>query len=246
MKTIAYYGIHYGSEWLEWSMRSIEPYVDDILVLYSDKPSHGHGTDIPCPDSKQDILSIANKHGVVWAEMNSSRWEGDHRDQAVETCFDMGADIVMVVDHDEIWESGMLQLCLRFVKDSPARNYLVHMQHYWRSVSWVCYDECMPVRFHKKPNETAGDVYIPREYCNVHHYGYAQSSPLIAYKWLIHGHLGELRPNWYQQKFLDWKPGGKDVHPTNYEEFWNPVPFDKTELVNLIGDHPYYNLGIIP
>jgi hypothetical protein len=67
----------------------------------------------------------------------------------------------------------------------------------------------------------------------------------MNYKWLIHGHKGELRPNWHQQKFRNWHPGMTDVHPTN-DDFWDPVPYDKYQIEGLIGDHPYFPLEIIP
>lgn len=243
MKVVAYYALHYGKEWLYWSMRSIKDYVDDIVVVYSPTPSFGHGTNIPCPDTADQLEILANRFDAHWVDIHRSHWEGDHRDEAVHICEEKGADVILVVDHDEIWEADMLQKSLEFVMSSSQRNYLVHMQHYWRSVGWVCYDEAMPCRFIKPTGK--GNAYIPREYGNVHHYGYAQSSPLINYKWLIHGHLAELRPTWYQQKFLDWKPGVVDVHPTNHD-FWTPEKYDRTQLEDLISDHPYYALDIIP
>lgn len=242
MKVVAYYALHYGAEWLYWSMRSVKPFVDDIVVVYSPVPSHGHGTDATPPDDREVLRHLAGRFDAVWVDILGSRWEGDHRDEAVMVCEDLGADIVLVVDHDEIWEPGHLQECIEYVTENDARNYRVPFQHYWRSVGWVCHDLAQPVRLHYLNGE--GDDYIPTK-GKVHHYGYAQSSKLVEYKWKIHGHLAELRPNWYQEKFLKWRPGMIDVHPTNVN-FWTPEPFDRTTLEDLIGDHPYYQMDIIP
>lgn len=242
-KVVAYYALHYGKEWLEWSMRSVRNYVDDIIVVYTAKPSYGHTTNIPCPESRDDLKTIAGRFDALWYDYDTFHWEGVHRDTAYKICEDYGADIIVPVDHDEMFDPVMFLAALDHVKSSQARNYRVPMQHYWRSVGWVCHDEAQPVRFHKVGGE--GDDYIPREYGNVHHFGYAQSSPLMAYKWLIHGHKPELRHGWYQGKFLNWQPGDGDVHPTNHD-FWTPVEYNRTHLYNLIGDHPYFHLDIIP
>lgn len=244
MRVVAYYAIHYGSEWLFWSMRSIKDFVDEIVVVYSENPSHGHGTDAKCPDSRETLKLLANRFDARWVEIRGSHWEGIHRDQAVRVCQDeMGADIILVVDHDEIWEPDHLKKSIKWASTGAARNYLVPFQHYWRSVGWVCHDEAMPVRLHKVGGE--GNEYIPRQYGKVHHFGYAQSSKLIEYKWKIHGHLSELRPDWYEGTFLPWTPGMGDVHPTNVN-FWTPEEFDRQKLEDLIEDHPFYGMDIIP
>lgn len=243
MNVIAYYAIHYGAEWLYWSMRSIKDFVDDIVVVYSEAPSHGHGTNATCPDDREVLKHIAGRFDANWVDITGSRWEGHHRDEAVSICAGMGADTILVVDHDEIWEPEHLRKSLEFVRQSPHRNFLVPFQHYWRSVGWVCHDEAMPVRFHRPEGE--GNAYVPREYGKVHHYGYAQTSSLIEYKWRIHGHFDELRPDWYEKTFLLWIPGMGDVHPTNVD-FWTPEKFDRQKLELLIGDHPFYKMDIIP
>lgn len=242
-KIVANYCLHYGKEWLFHSMRSVKDFVDEIVVVYSGKPSHGHGTTAVCPDSRSDLKQIAGRFGATWYEMGQSDWEGVHRDFSVQVCEDRGADVILVVDHDEIWEPGHLDMALHHVLTGAARNYRVPFRHFWRSVWRVCDDMAMPVRFHNLHGE--GDASIPIEFGKVNHYGYAQSSRIIDYKWKIHGHLPELRKGWYQEKFLGWMEGMGDVHPTN-ENFWDPVRYDASRLKELIGDHPYYSMDIIP
>ena len=76
--------------------------------------------------------------------------------------------------------------------------------------------------------------------------GYAQTPEIICYKMQIHGHLAEWRPNWYEDKFLAWQPGVKDVHPTCRDNFWEPKPYvDDGTLEKLTFDHPYFGRDII-
>lgn len=248
MKVVAYYALHYGKEWLEYSLRSIRNHVTDIVIVYTPRPSFGHGTNIPCPDTEEELRAIAAPFDVIWTGLPSSRWEGDHRDLAVERCKAIGADIVMAVDYDEIWEPDHLKKTLDYVWGSTSRHYRVPFVHYWRSTKWKCHDPALPERFQNVRQGQEGTIsYVPQEYGLVHHFGYAISEPLMYYKWLIHGHLPELRPHWLHGTFAKWEPGQNDVHPTNHD-FWNPVPVpaeERSVLSDLIGDHPYFQLDII-
>ena len=244
MRVLAYYGLHYGREWMNWSMRSVKDFVDEIHVFYTPKPSHGHGTTMNNPESRGDLKAIADEHAAHWHEGIFSS-EGQHRDYAVNYCIIEGkADLVLVVDADEIWPADLLQQALKFASESDKRNILVRMVHFWRSVSWGMPDDpLMPVRIINAKNEE-GEDFIPVELGKVLHMGYAQSPQIVEYKQTIHGHASDWRENWFQEKFLHWAPGVGDVHPTNVD-FWNPVKINIEEYRDLIGDHPYFNGSII-
>jgi len=93
----------------------------------------------------------------------------------------------------------------------------------------------------------SGDSYYPLDGGKVFHMGYAQSSRIIGYKMQIHGHKAEIRPGWFENTFMLWKPGMGDVHPTNERGFWNPTKYeDDGKLLFLCGDHPYWNMEGIP
>lgn len=242
MKIIAYYALHYGVEWLSWSMRSVKDHVDDIVVLYSHKPSHGHGTNHKNPEPVDPIRQISKHYGAHWQEVDSFNWEGAHRDEAVRLCRTRGADLVLVVDADEIWDENVLQCALRYVKQNRGKHsWRIGMRHFWRSLQWICDDPAMPVRVIDP--EGKGEGYIGA--CGkVYHMGYAQSPSLIKYKMSIHGHKAEIRPNWFGKVFLPWSPGRGDVHPTN-QDFWYPKEFDTEKIQHLVGDHPYWDTEII-
>jgi hypothetical protein len=150
----------------------------------------------------------------------------------------------MVVDADELWSPEDLQVALNIIQTRPERNYVIGARHFWRSLRWVCDDPAMPTRFIKPAVQDNSVYYLPGHFL---HMGYAQSSSIIRYKMDIHGHKNEWRPGWYENKFLAWRPGDVDVHPT-CENYWTPVPFADTDstLDYLCGDHPYFNLSIIP
>lgn len=255
MKRVAVYVLHYGSEYLAWSIRSVQDAVDEILVVYTDRPSFGHDTNLICPDTEDDLKREANRFltkPLVW---RSGRWpsEGAHRDEAVRIAQERGADQVLVVDADELWAPGAAQAALEVsAKFIQTRNVLVRFTHFWRSCWWVCEDPCMPVRILNFGGASSQEVFYltPQEF-PVLHFGYAQSSRLVRYKESCHGHKAEWRQGWFESKFNPWTPqsGIKDVHPTCERDFWvpKPVPQNLAPIVsNLLHDHPYLNLEVIP
>ena len=58
-RIIAYVPLHYGAEYLRESLMSIIDIVDKIVIIYSETPSYGHGTNIPCPEKEMDLFPIA-------------------------------------------------------------------------------------------------------------------------------------------------------------------------------------------
>lgn len=247
MKILAYCSLHYGVEWLEWAIRSVEPLVDEFHIFYTPHPSHGHRTRMTIPEgeSREVLKSIADGFDiVVWHDVDKFWQEGDHRDYCVEVLTELGADLILWVDADEVWDLDVLAEALDFAAAGTARNYLVHASHFWCGVNDICYDDCMPVRI-IKPSGT-GDAFIPG--MGFYHFGYAQSEMIVLYKSKIHGHRNDWRKNWFSM-YKGWAPGKTykcGVHPTNEcddktgKPFWTPVPFNRYDIEHLIGDHPYF------
>ena len=48
--------LHYGKAYLRFALKSILDHVDRAHIVYCPRPSHGHWTDDPCPDTRQDLL----------------------------------------------------------------------------------------------------------------------------------------------------------------------------------------------
>src|SRR3990167_1723176 len=224
----ACYIIHYGKEWLYWSIRSVMDLVDQVHVFYTAVPTHGHRSDIRNPDNGKELFDICKYFGskLIWWDCTRFQFahEGLHRTYAVNMCAGYGADIVMVSDTDEIWDCDLIDAYLHEIDKNVVRNYRVGMRHFWRSLKWVCDDPAMPVRFIRPSVNENSEYYLSGEGGKVFHMGYAQKSELIKYKMSIHGHKNELRPNWFEDKFMTWRPGDNDVHPTNLN-FWNPKQY---------------------
>ena len=249
MKRIAYYALHYGKEYLAWSIRSIQDAVDEIHVLYSDRPSFGYNTSLTCPDTEEELKKEAYRFLQKPLFWHQGHWNGEgvHRNEILKIAKERSVDQILTVDADELWAPEAVKEALEISAKRHERTVLVRFIHFWRSLGWVCKDPCMPVRIINLNGD--GLWYLsPQEY-PVLHFGYAQDPTLVRYKESIHGHKGEWRAMWFENKFLVWTPRNEigDVHPTNVN-FWTPEAVD-TQTGILIGkllyDHPYLNKKLI-
>jgi len=246
MNIQSYTIVHYGKDYLSYALKSVYHSVDQLNVFYTPNPSHGHQIDISPVETKEELVKAAFAYDpdnkVKWFDMSGMRHEGQQRDAALEFCQYNGADLVVVVDCDEIWHREQLELALSDAAEKSIRNHLVNMVHFWRSFNWVCRDDGWPVRIIdlRAPNRSV--AYIPREMAQVYHFGYAIVEKVMGYKMKIHGHKNELRPNWTEDYWRLQNSPVFDCHPTNDNGFWYTEPFDKSELPDFMRDHPFYNL----
>jgi hypothetical protein len=235
MKVMAAYVVHYGAEYLEYSIQSLQDYVDDIHIFYVPVPSFGHRTTVSCPESSKDIQDIAFKYPKVKWRAGWFNNEADHRRAYESFAEKMGYDLVVVSDYDEIWDGESLEKAIKYCETSGKQRFRVPMVHMWQDFDAVCKDLAQPVRFYKPIGN--GEDYVPMKK-PVWHFGYAISDKLMAYKWEIHGHKAEMRENWYYDKWVAREI--EDVHPTN-ENFWTAEKYDKRKLPKFMKDHPRYS-----
>lgn len=243
---IAYYALHYGSDYLGWSVKSIYDYVDKIYILYTNTPSHGHaGNASQNPDNKQKLQASLYMFGdpqnkIVWTE---GKWahEGQQRDSILSIASSINADTILTVDSDEIWRPETVTMAIETAEKGNTRNYCIRMLTFWRSFSWICTDDMLPQRV-TCPKRPGGVTYLGDR---VMHFGYARSVQNIAYKITCHGHLNEWRKDWFD-RFKNWpNSGNNDLHPT-CGNTWNAQPYDKNLLPNFLKSHPYFSLNVIP
>ncbi len=249
MKVIAYTALHYGKAYLGYAIRSIIDHVDEYHVLYSAVGSHGSRTDRQCPDTRAELLGIAQVNAGNKLQWHDGEWahEGLQRD-AIHTLVP-DADVIIVLDADEIWPDGMAERIVQYPETVyVVPHYLrIPIIHYWRSFyRCVLHDPAYPVRaIYPKRNlpdkQTATDNMQPTLFIN--HMGYAQKPDVTEYKQYTHGHKGEWDWTWFENKFM---PNAQQlVHPVG-SEYWNPETIDPWDyLPDFMRDHPYANMDVI-
>ncbi len=247
---VACYILHYGSDYLSFSLRSIYENVDKIVMVYSPLPSHGTIQTLPNPDTKQHIQDELMRFGdpaykIHWVEKQFGS-EGEHRDFAISQCKALGASHVLVVDADEVWSPLALRAFIDKMHLEPnIRHQLIRMNTLWRSFNHHCLDDMWPERGINLGAENGHGYSQDR----VFHFGYARELQHIEYKISIHGHKHEMRPGWLE-KFKNWRPGELnieqhfDVHPTCLNT-WTVVPFDANKLPHFMKAHKYWEQPLI-
>lgn len=243
IKVASYTILHYGKSYLPYALRSVKDVVAKNYIFYTAHPSHGHQGSLPPPETKNELLDSLQGLDVTWRETDI--WnEGPQRDFAVRTLVNEGADIILNLDYDEIWHPEILEKTIKLViKKKSARNHLINFIHLWRSFNYCCRDDGWPVRL-IDTRFLSGINYIPRELGDIYHFGYAITDEVMRYKLSIHGHKDEIRSNWFEEKWSAWPPVD-DCHLTNGrkdngEGWWNPLPFDKQQLPEVMRDHPWW------
>lgn len=240
-KIIGYCPLYYGKEYLRVALESVVNHVDKFVVLYTENPSYGHGTNLPCPDSEQELLQIAQEvmgDKLIWVK-GSWGQEGAHRGEIYR--YSHGYDGILAIDADEVYCQNDLPIAIEKAMQSPRHHvgfggYI----NFWRSFNHACYDGFTPIRFYNlhRDRDNTYDV-VP---CKVYHFSCAQSRQIMDFKYQIHGHKDELRTDWLNSIFY----GDQmiDVHPTSFG-LWNATQFDKTALPESLKKHAYYNLDRI-
>lgn len=248
MNVQSYTILHYGQDYLSYALRSVYHSVDKLNIFYTPNPSHGHQVNISPVETKEELTQVAYAYDpdnkILWHDMLNVLDEGTQRDLAVRTLENDGADLIVVLDCDEIWHRKQLELILSDVWDGKTRNYLINMIHFWRSFNWACRDDGWPVRIIdlRMPINSDDVKYIEREMAQVYHFGYAVVDKVMRYKWQIHGHKNEMRHLWLNNIWGAQSSPTFDCHPTNDKGFWNAEWFNKEQLPEFMRDHPFYNL----
>jgi hypothetical protein len=246
VKVLAYIPLLYGKDYIEYAIRSVYSEIDAILILYTSKPSHGSGTSMTCPDTKEELINICadadpdNK--IIWSEGNWNL-ENQQRNEAHYYAKKHGYDILVAVDTDEIWETHMLRELIQLTYERKASKCLVWMRHLWRSFNYICDDPMRQERIYYLGDDKTDLIYAPHPTNQVWHFGYAREFNQVAYKISIHGHSAEWlipKERWFREKYCAWPPV-QDVHPV-CKDTWNPKPFERLELPVMMREHPYYNL----
>lgn len=249
-RIIGYVPLFYGAEYLEACIKSMLPFVDKLIIVYVDRPSQGHQTDMSCRESRQMLHDIAVKAVTDMDANNKFEWhdappfhnESAHRSYILQ--FSEGYDLVFTLDADEICEPLDMPKAIEAAYNSNARHIGISgFINFWRSFSWACHDQFLPYRFVNLRNTKGTDQTNLR----IYHFSTAQNIETIKFKWSVSGHKSELRPDWIGI-YKNWRPENnyapKGLHPVAHD-LWLATPFDKETLPDVLKSHPNYDKELI-
>jgi hypothetical protein len=213
--------------------------------LYTPVGSHGHRTDERCPDTLEELYAIAKCAAGDKLRWHNGRWtgEGQQRDTIHELVPD--ADLILVLDYDELWPDGAAEYAIHMAAGIEIRNFRLPMVHFYRSFyQAILHDPAYPIRIIRPdvPQNNERTLWASP----IAHMGYAIPPRLMKYKWGgIHGHQEQLRKDcdWFNDVFLANRT--TDCHPVG-SEYWNAEPVNPSQFMPaFMIDHPYWGKEII-
>lgn len=240
---IAFSRVHYGADYLGSVIRSVLPFVDKFVVLYTPFPSDGFRfTPHTCPDSRDELYAIA--HGAADDKLD---WRDNLRVSAeVAMSLYPEADLALELDADEVIHPLLFEHILEHRQGLTARCYRLPFWHHWRRFGYVCEDAGWPARLYLQQNPKNGDpVYYDNAPARVHHFGYARKTDDMRYKWETSVHLPEIRREWWSDIWDSFPMRLNDLHPVTVD-MWNARPFAAANLPPVLHDHAYAEMDVIP
>lgn len=257
---IAVYVIHYGRDYLEYSIQSIYNHVDKIIISVGLK-SWAYNRSKPIdPSFLSYILDLPKKYPKI--EIVTGEWsiEEDQRNSTIE--YARSFDYYFLLDHDEIYDPTDLDKLYEFVDNHPQNAvFKIPFINFWRSFGYVL-EESHPTpvqrffrtgrRFRFKLSCLSGykaRTHINVECCKCFHFSYAQTPEAIKYKIGTWMHAPELAADWYESVFEKW-PQNRQMENlfliANNEKVWKrAITFDKIQLPEFMKLHPFYEMDII-
>jgi hypothetical protein len=240
-KVIAVVALHYGAEYLEAAIKAIEPFVEKIIILYSEAPSYGFTTYLECPESREELryLCFNTSKKIEWYDIISSA-ENHHRGFIYR--YAEGFDGILTFDADEVFEPADVQGFIDYCNGSDKRYFGVDgYVNFWKSFNHACYDGFRPIRYVNLHNKDGEDLNAK---CRIYHFSTAQKMEIMRYKLEIHGHKREIKKNWLRDIYESW-PKDQSLHLVSNDIWLQAVPFDKNGLPQLLKDHGNFGKGVI-
>lgn len=228
MKVLAYMPLHYGVDYLDYALRSIHDYVDEILILYTERPSYGHVGNLPNPDSEGALRDVCKKyHKINWIKLRGINRETDHRQRALRYGENHNYDVVIAIDSDEIWKPGTVKDVIREVKDSNFRYHGIagtQWVHFWKNHQEINTDGFYPMRAVNLNVKQETQTIIDKGF--IYHMGYCIREELMRYKLSCHGHKSEIPNRWFTDKWLNYEKGvTTHLHPASQDVWIETQPF---------------------
>lgn len=246
LKILGFSPIFYIGDYFREALMSVEPFVDKMVIAYTEKPSQSNGDGSPCPDKEEDIYRIAQEvlgDKLIWDKAESYNTEASHRD--VRYKYSAGFDVIVNLDADEVMIG--IPEAIEYLMNSGAQYVGINggYKNFFRSFSWICIDHFSPVRLENLHIKTG--VQDLGCHMQVLHFSCAQRMEIMRFKYKNFGHSTEIKPNYLEEIFYKWSPENNlsDLHPVSYN-LWNAVPFDKNTMPDYLKKHPNFNLDLIP
>ena len=240
-------------DYIESCLRTLAGQCGAMFVMYSEQPFDGYNPNArrECTrlDSTPTILHrLAREYAHLHVIKGTWSLEDDMRNDGLTAARCAGFDHLFVLDADEFLIDGSWERLRRFVLDrAESESWWCRMRTPFKSIDYVIDrdDEYLPVavrlteevRFVNRRIPSGRRLRLPKELI-CFNMGYVLSDDRMLEKTRTWSHAHQLPPNWYQQKWLNWTPGTRDLH-TREPALWPQTRQRASEaLPSVLKGHP--------
>lgn len=228
------------------------------------------------PDGTETLVEQMAKQHPDKIRLTKGIWasEVDHRNAGLRLCLEEGIDYYWLIDGDEVYRPDHLQNILRGIAQRPAvGTFIVKCHIFWRSFRYRIPAQEMswrprrifkltrhrnilgikipyPLRFTgQNQTNSLGPLYeFPPEEAVFFHFSYARSAQAMKDKFRTFSHAHEIREEWVRNVWERWPSnrGMQNIHPVDPPKFPSAQEVPPEDFPDLLREHPYYGLDIIP
>lgn len=247
MKLYAVVPIHYGSDYLQWAIRSVYDVAYEIGVFIMRCPWQDVATLIPRLENDDEIERIARSYdpeNKIYVErLLGFHFQEDQWIHLTTRAQTQGAEWVLRLPPDEVWPRETLDFYLEYADFYKSSVIKVPRRHFWRSFQWSCSDNFRADRFIRcNGGGEAREGPEMRE--NLWHFGYARKPYDILYRTMLKWYQSGWRNGWFEGTFLQFPNRKADLHPFA-EGIWNATAYDPKRFPAMMEDHPYWPMAVI-
>lgn len=200
----------------------IPDWVDETLVLISEKPWFGEELE---PDKTEEIAREMGATVIV----HDWKTEEEQRNAGQEYFSNM--DWVIVLDPDEYLDKANWNGLYQTLELTDAPAIIVEGQYtHWKNGYVADPPKDYPMLIAARPNvrfvdkRVVASPFIQSEVW-LHHFSWAKTDEEVWRKISHYAHAKDFDiKEWYENVWLKWKPGMKDVHPTSPSTLHELVP----------------------
>lgn len=199
----------------------------------------------------------------------------EHRAAGLHRCLELGMDYHFLVDGDEVYRQDHLDRIKQTLLQHPeAGTFIIKCHTFWRSFRYRIPPEILtwrprrifkltrvrkvlglPLFPHRLRFKGINDMnslgsiheFLPQE-AVFYHFSYARSPARMREKLATFPHAQEILGGWYEKVWLPWPDQRQmqNIHPTDPPKFPQAVLQPLDDLPEILREHPYYGLDIIP
>jgi len=233
----------------KWIMRNIVnayPHVDKIYIAYSEKPwSYNPNARSQYKNSfNLDIIRntmYADKIHIIEGVWDT---EEDQRNACAAQAAIDGMDYLIIHDADEFYHDRDFEELKNFIWGNPNYDYYkVAWYCFWKTFNYILLDTngnkivgypefCINlkrgVRFQSKRRpDKSNFLILPPDQGICYHGSYVLTNEELLQKINTWGHTNDFnKERWYNEKWLNWKEGDRDLHLVTPNAWSQAVWFD--------------------